>query len=74
MKNIQKIKQCTNVHLSVDSDNLPYFASQIKDLNAISNVVIKGKFKTSEEILNACILIENILNDPVSYQNYKLPF
>ena len=74
LKNIQKIKQCTNVHLSVDSDNLPYFASQIKDLNVISNVVIKGKFKTSEEILNACILIENILNDPVSYQNYKLPF
>lgn len=74
LKNIQKIKQCTAINLSVDSDNLPYFASQIKDLNAISNVVIKGKFKTSEEILKACVLIDNILNDPLSYQNYKLPF
>ncbi len=74
LKNIQKIKQCTSINISVDSDNLPYFASEIKHLNAISNVVIKGKFKTSEEILNACVLIENILNDPISYQNYKLPF
>lgn len=74
LKNIQKIKQCTNVNLSVDSDNLPYFASQIKALNAISNVVIKGKFKTSEDILDGCILIEKILNDPIAYQNYKLPF
>lgn len=74
LKNIQKIKQCTSINISVDSDNLPYFASEIKHLNVISNVVIKGKFKTSEEILNACVLIENILNDPISYQNYKLPF
>lgn len=74
LKNIQKIKQCTNINLSVDSDNLPYFASEIKHLNAISNVVIKGKFKSSLEILEANILIQNILNEPSSYKNYKLPF
>ncbi len=74
LKNIQKIKQCTSINLSVDSDNLPYFASQIKDLNAISNVVIKGKFKSSLEILDACILIGNILDFPNDYQNSKLPF
>lgn len=43
-------------------------------LNAIDKVVIKGKFGTSEEILEAIELIEKILAKPKLFKTQKLPF
>src|SRR5574344_2896450 len=51
MKNIAKIKKYTNLSLAIDSDNLPWCVEEIKKMKAIDNVVIKGKFANSEEIL-----------------------
>ena len=58
MKNIAKIKQYTKLPLAIDSDNLPYCAEDIKKLKAIDSVVIKGKFNSSEEILEGIELVE----------------
>jgi collagenase-like PrtC family protease len=74
MKNIAKIKQYTKLPLAIDSDNLPYCAEDIKKLKAIDSVVIKGKFNTSEEILDAIELIQKILDKPKLFKNQKLPF
>lgn len=74
MKNIAKIKQYTKLPLAIDSDNLPYCAEDIKKLKAIDSVVIKGKFSTSEEILDAIELIQKILDKPKLFKNQKLPF
>lgn len=74
MKNIAKIKKYTNLPLAIDSDNLPWCAEDIKKLKAIDNVVIKGKFATSEEILEGIELIEKILEKPKLFKNQKLPF
>lgn len=74
MKNIAKIKKYTNLPLAIDSDNLPWCAEEIKKLNAIDNVVIKGKFKNSEEILEGIQLVERILERPKMFKNQKLPF
>ena len=46
LKNIVKIKKYTNLPLAIDSDNLPWFAEDIEKLNAIDEVVIKGKFNS----------------------------
>lgn len=74
LKNIAKIKKYTNMPLAIDSDNLPWFAEDIKKLNAIDNVIIKGKFHSSEEILEGIQLIEKILENPKTFKNQKLPF
>lgn len=74
MKNIAKIKKYTNLSLAIDSDNLPWCAEDIKKLKAIDNVVIKGKFKTSDEILEGIELVEKILEKPKMFKNQKLPF
>lgn len=74
MKNIAKIKKYTNLPLAIDTDNLPWCAEDIKKLNAIDKVVIKGKFGTSEEILEAIELIEKILAKPKLFKTQKLPF
>lgn len=74
LKNIAKIKKYTNLPLAIDSDNLPWFAEEIEKLNAINDVVIKGKFATSEEILDGIKLIEKILDKPKLFKNQKLPF
>lgn len=74
MKNIAKIKQYTNLSLAIDSDNLPWCAEDIKKLKAIDNVVIKGKFNSSEEILEGIQLIEKILEKPKMFKTQKLPF
>lgn len=74
MKNIAKIKKYTKLPLAIDSDNLPWCAEDIKKLKAIDNVVIKGKFNTSEEILEGIQLIEKILEKPKLFKNQKLPF
>lgn len=74
MKNISKIKKYTNLPLAIDTDNLPWCAEDIKKLNAIDKVVIKGKFGCSEEILEAIELIEKILEKPKLFKNQKLPF
>lgn len=74
MKNIAKIKKYTNLPLAIDSDNLPWCAEDIKKLNAIDNVVIKGKFSSSEEILEGIQLVEKILDKPKMFKNQKLPF
>lgn len=74
MKNISKIKKYTNLSLAIDSDNLPWCAEDIKKLNAIDNVVIKGKFETSEDILEGIELVEKILDKPRMFKNQKLPF
>ncbi len=74
MKNIAKIKKYTKLPLAIDSDNLPWCAEDIKKLKAIDNVVIKGKFATSEEILEGIELVEKILEKPKLFKNQKLPF
>ena len=74
MKNIAKIKKYTNLSLAIDSDNLPWCAEDIKKLKAIDNVVIKGKFGSSEEILEGIELVEKILEKPKMFKNQKLPF
>lgn len=74
MKNITKIKKYTNLALAIDSDNLPWCAEDIKKLKAIDNVVIKGKFSSSDEILEGIQLVEKILEKPKMFKNQKLPF
>ena len=74
LKNIVKIKKYTNLPLAIDSDNLPWFAEDIEKVNAIDEVVIKGKFNDSNEILEGIKLIEKILNKPKIFKNQKLPF
>lgn len=74
LKNIAKIKQFTKLPLSIDSDNLPWCAEDIIKLKAIDSVVIKGKFQTSEDILEGIELIEKILDKPKLFKNQKLPF
>lgn len=74
LKNIAKIKQYTKLPLAIDSDNLPFCAEDIKKLKAIDRVVIKGKFNTSEEILEGIELIQKILDKPKLFKNQKLPF
>ena len=74
LKNIAKIKKYTNLPLAIDSDNLPWFAEDIEKLNAINAVVIKGKFNSSDEILEGIRLIEKILSKPKVFKNQKLPF
>lgn len=74
MKNIAKIKKYTNLSLAIDSDNLPWCAEDIKKLKAIDSVVIKGKFSSSEEILEGIELVEKILEKPKMFKNQKLPF
>ena len=74
LKNIAKIKKYKNISLAIDSDNLPWCAEDIKKLNAIDAVVIKGKFASSEEILEGIELVEKILAKPKVFKNQKLPF
>ena len=74
LKNIAKIKKYTNLPLAIDSDNLPWFAEDIEKLKAINSVVIKGKFNSSDEILEGIKLIEKILDKPKVFKNQKLPF
>ncbi len=74
MKNIAKIKKYTKLPLAIDSDNLPWCAEDIKKIKAIDNVVIKGKFANSEEILEGIQLVEKILEKPKLFKNQKLPF
>jgi len=74
MKNIAKIKKYTNLSLAVDSDNLPWCAEELEKLEAIDSVVIKGKFASSEEILDGLQLVEKILDKPKMFKNQKLPF
>lgn len=74
LKNIAKIKQFTKLPLSIDSDNLPWCAEDIIKLGAIDNVIIKGKFQTSEDILEGIELIEKILDNPKMFKTQKLPF
>lgn len=74
LKNIAKIKKYTNLPLAIDSDNLPWCAEDMKKLKAIDSVVIKGKFNSSEEILEGIELVEKILEKPKMFKNQKLPF
>lgn len=41
---------------------------------AIDKVVIKGKFNSSDEILEGIELVENMLDKPKIFKNHKLPF
>ena len=74
LKNIAKIKKYTKLPLAIDTDNLPWCAEHIKKSGAVDKVVIKGKFATSEEILEGIELVENILAKPKIFKNHKLPF
>jgi len=74
LKNIAKIKKYTNLPLAIDSDNLPWCAEDIKKLKAIDSVVIKGKFNSSDEILEGIQLVEKIIEKPKMFKNQKLPF
>lgn len=74
LKNIAKIKKYTKLPLAIDADNLPWCAEEIKKSGAVDKVVIKGKFATSDEILEGIELVENILAKPKIFKNHKLPF
>lgn len=74
LKNIAKIKKFTKLPLAIDSDNLPWCAEDIIKLKAIDNVIIKGKFATSEDILEGIELVEKILDKPKLFKKQKLPF
>ena len=74
LKNIEKISKYAKIPLAVDTDNLPYFADDLIKSKAISYVVIKGKFSTSDEILDGIKLIEKILDKPKMFKEQKLPF
>ena len=74
LKNIEKIKKYTRLPLAIDTDNLPYCAEDIKKSGAIDSVVIKGKFESSEEILEGIELIQKILDKPKLFRKHKLPF
>ena len=74
LKNIAKIKKYTKIPLAIDSDNLPWCAEDIIKQKAIDNVVIKGKFQTSEDILEGIVLVEKILDKPKLFKKQKLPF
>ena len=74
MKNIAKIKKYTKLPLAIDSDNLPWCAEDIKKLKAIDSVVIKGKFATSNEILEAdsgfAVNVSKVLMKPDTYPRF----
>ncbi len=74
IKNLVYIKNNTSMSLSIDSDNLPWCAEDILTTEAIDSVVMKGHFSSSADILKGIQLIENILKNPISYKNKKLPF
>ena len=74
LKNIEKIKKYTRLPLAIDTDNLPYCAEEIKKSGAIDRVVIKGKFETSEDILDGIELIQRILDKPKLFRKHTLPF
>lgn len=74
LKNISKIKKYTKLPLAIDSDNLPWCAEDIIKLKAIDTVVIKGKFETSDDILEGIQLVEKILDKPKLFKKQKLPF
>ncbi len=74
LKNIKKIKRYTRLPLAIDTDNLPYCVEEIKKSGAIDSVVIKGKFETSEDILEGLELIQKILDKPKLFRKHKLPF
>ncbi len=74
LKNIEKIKKYSKLPLSVDSDNLPWFADDLVNSKAIQSVVIKGRFETPEDILEGIKLIEKIIAKPKLFKEQKLPF
>lgn len=74
LKNIEKIKKYTKLPLAIDTDNLPYCAEDIEKSGAIDSVVIKGKFESSEDILEGIELIQKILDRPKLFRKHKLPF
>lgn len=74
LKNIEKISKYAKIPLAVDTDNLPYFADDLIKSKAISSVVIKGKFNSSDEILDGIKLVEKILDKPKMFKEQKLPF
>ena len=74
LKNIEKIKKYSKLPLSVDSDNLPWFADDLVNSKAIQSVVIKGRFETPEDILEGIKLVEKILVKPKLFKEQKLPF
>lgn len=75
IKNLEKIKKYfPNISISIDSDNISYFACELEKTNIIDNVVIKGKFSDSFEILKAIKFVENVINEPSKFVNEKLPF
>ena len=74
LKNIAKIKKYTGYNLSIDSDNLPWLAKEIKKSKAIDTIIVKGCFKSPEELKESIQLIRNILENPQTYKNKKLPF
>lgn len=74
LKNIEKIQKYARFPLAIDSDNLPWFAQDIINSKAISSVVIKGKFATSEDILEGIKLVEKIIEKPKMFKEQKLPF
>ena len=74
LKNVEKIKKYSKLPLSVDSDNLPWFADDVIKSKAIQSIVIKGRFETSQDILSGIKLVEKIIEKPKMFKEQKLPF
>ena len=74
LKNISKIKKYTNTKFSINSDNLPWCAEDIKKSNAINLIIIKGDFNNQKKLINGIELIRNIIDNPKNYCDKKLPF
>ena len=74
LSSYSQTEKYTKLPLAIDTDNLPWFAEDIVKSNAINSVVIKGKFGTSEDILDGITLVEKIIENPKVYKNQKLPF
>lgn len=74
LKNIIKIKKYSRAKLSIDSDNLPWIAEEIKKSKAVDYIFIKGNFKTPKELIDAIGLVEKITKTPNEFANKKLPF
>lgn len=74
LKNLETIKEKTNISIAIDSDNLPWLKDKIKNSNLIDTVIIKGDFSSGEEILAGIKAAEDILLSEKDDKKKSLPF
>jgi len=74
IKNLLKIKKYTDYKLAIDANNLPWIAKDIMENKIIDMIVIKARFDTPKELEDGINSVIDILEDPDSHKNQKLPF